>query len=245
MQLRRPVESRVRLLLFDGPRLERGAEPLPAPLVGLRLLAYLALCGPATRRAASSSLWPRSSREHALANLRTAMWRLRGTGEALLECDRDALRLRSTVHVDAREFRAAARRVIMGDSEELASELEFVTEGSGDLLPGWDDMWVLLHRERFRQQRMHLLEVLSARLLERRRLPAALEMALEVLQMEPLRESAHCAVIAVYKAEGNHVEALRQFASFRKIARDELGVDPSPGMVDLVFNDDPRRRIPT
>ena len=51
---------------------------------------------------------------------------------------------------------------------------------------------------------------------------------------EPLRESAHRALITAYLAEGNRSEALRQYRFFRHLLADELGLEPSPLMESLV-----------
>ncbi|HEY6203669.1 MAG TPA: bacterial transcriptional activator domain-containing protein [Candidatus Limnocylindria bacterium] len=80
----------------------------------------------------------------------------------------------------------------------------------GELLADWCDEWVLLERERLRQLRLHALEVLTQRLVTVGRYADAMEVALAALRSEPLRESAHRAVISVHLAEGNRSEALRQ-----------------------------------
>jgi DNA-binding SARP family transcriptional activator len=51
---------------------------------------------------------------------------------------------------------------------------------------------------------------------------------------EPLRESGHRALIAVHLAEGNPGEALRQYAVFRKLLAEELGLAPSALMEALM-----------
>ncbi|MFG2937605.1 bacterial transcriptional activator domain-containing protein [Streptomyces sp. NPDC048282] len=55
----------------------------------------------------------------------------------------------------------------------------------------------------------------------------ALEAALSCVAIEPLRESAHCAVVAVHPAEHNVVEAVRHNEAFRRLLREELGLEPS------------------
>ena len=59
-------------------------------------------------------------------------------------------------------------------------------------------------------------------------------MGIRAVSMEPLRESAHRAVIAAHLAEGNSVEALRQFASLRRLLQTELGIVPSTATVQLL-----------
>ena len=62
----------------------------------------------------------------------------------------------------------------------------------------------------------------------------ALEVALSALHSDPLRESAHRAVIRVHRAEGNVHEARRAFATCRSVLTQEIGVDPSPVTAELV-----------
>jgi DNA-binding SARP family transcriptional activator len=56
-----------------------------------------------------------------------------------------------------------------------------------------------------------------------------------VVRAEPLRESAHRALVMVHLHEGNYGEALRQYQRCRALLHDELGIDPSPRLHDLVF----------
>jgi DNA-binding SARP family transcriptional activator len=53
---------------------------------------------------------------------------------------------------------------------------------------------------------------------------------------EPLRESAHRAVVRVHLAEGNLVEALRAYRSFRDALDRELGVRPTRQMEELMLS---------
>jgi DNA-binding SARP family transcriptional activator len=123
-----------------------------------------------------------------------------------------------------------ARREIGG--AETACDVELFT---GDLLPDWyDDDWVIFERERFRQLRLRALDALCARHLGAGRHGQALEAGLLSLAGEPLRESAHRALIRVHLAEGNTVEALRQFRLCHRLLHDELGIEPTQQLLDLI-----------
>ena len=52
--------------------------------------------------------------------------------------------------------------------------------------------------------------------------------------MEPLRESGHRSVIRVHLAEGNQADALRQYHLFRNLLRQELRLEPSDQMHELM-----------
>ena len=95
-----------------------------------------------------------------------------------------------------------------------------------DLLPGWDDDWLLLERERVRQIHLHALEALSTRLRVSGRFGRAIEAALAAVAAEPLRESAHNALMAAHLGEGNIAEAHRQYRRYERILWDELRLSP-------------------
>ena len=105
-----------------------------------------------------------------------------------------------------------------------------------DLLPDCYDDWALVECERFRQLRLHALEALCERLTEAGRYGEAIDAGLAAVRGEPLRESAHRALIKAHLAEGNYVEAGRQYEVCRRIVRDELGIEPSDGLRKLVLS---------
>jgi DNA-binding SARP family transcriptional activator len=63
---------------------------------------------------------------------------------------------------------------------------------------------------------------------------AAVEAGLACVSAEPLRESAHRALVKVYLAEGNPGEAIRQYKLYRKLVHEELGLEPSDELNRLV-----------
>lgn len=101
---------------------------------------------------------------------------------------------------------------------------------------------MIFERERLRHLHLHSLEAASAQLVQQHRFTEALDIALAAVRSEPLRESAHCAVITVHIAEGNLVEAIRHYHRFRRLLVAELGVEPSPRLTAVVFGD--RTQLP-
>lgn len=194
---------------------------------GRRLLAFLALNGPSTRGMLAGTLWPEVTDELAYGSLRTTLWRLHRAGRPVLDCSGEQLALREDLSVDTDAFARTVRRVLDTEGppgEHLGTGLLF----AGDLLPGWDDEWVVFERERLRQLRLHALESLSGCLARHGQYALALDAALTGVRIEPLRESAHRAVVAVHLAENNLVEAVRHYHAYRRLARLELGLEPSP-----------------
>ena len=105
---------------------------------------------------------------------------------------------------------------------------------AGDLLPDWYDDWLLIERERFRQLRLHALESLCLYLADRGLFAAAAQAGLSAVAGEPLRESAHRALINAHLLEGNVSEAMRQYRIYSQILVTQLGLEPSEEMRQLV-----------
>jgi tetratricopeptide (TPR) repeat protein len=70
------------------------------------------------------------------------------------------------------------------------------------------------------------LEALAELLVGAGQLARALEAALSAVRAEPLRESAHRALIRVHLAEGNRGEAQRQYDLCRRLLRERLDTAP-------------------
>jgi DNA-binding SARP family transcriptional activator len=200
------------------------------PPASQRLLAFLALqAGATTRVYVAGMLWTDFSPDKANANLRTTLWRLSRAPWPLVDATPTHLRLAHGVTVDVHETEAIARRITSDGYRCEDDELERIV-AAGDLLPDWYDDWTIIERERFRQTRLHALEVLSYTLTREGRHRQAIEVGLAAVAGEPLRESAHRAVMRAHLAEGNRCEALRQYELFRRLLAEELGVGPSPEM---------------
>jgi DNA-binding SARP family transcriptional activator len=226
-----------RVTLLDGFSLHLGTGVPCAPREELpravqRLIAHLCLSGRPPRAAIAGHLWPDVPEDHAHGSLRSALWRLQKVAPGLVEVTGGALSLAAQVRVDVRELGEWARRV--RDPRSCLADVKIPDVGfCGELLPGWYDDWVLLERERLRQMRMHALELVTARLAAAGRYADALEAAYVAVRAEPLRESAHRAIVQVHLAEGNVGEALRIYERFREMVADELGVRPSEHMTRL------------
>jgi DNA-binding SARP family transcriptional activator len=203
-----------------------------------RLVAYLALHSrPLLRVHVAGVLWTDSSDERAGASLRSALWRLRRPAHMLISSTSTHLCLNPDVVVDVREAAEYARKLIdkSPDDALVGGDESRLT---ADLLPDWYEDWVIVERERFRQLRLHALESLCRRLMLAGRFARALETGLAAVAAEPLRESAHRALIRVHLAEGNRGEAVQQYERYRSLLQRELGVEPSSHMRELIGLDD-------
>lgn len=228
-----PAPVRLRLCLLGGFQLSDGGRRLNVPLGVGRLLAFLALHdGPVSRSHAAGTLWPDTPDERAHANLRSGLWRIRRAGWAIIDATGSDLRLAPSLRTDVHELIAAARRLLRSSSCQEA-DLDLL-HPSAELLPGWYEDWVLVERERLRQMRLHALEILCERLTARGRLGPAVEAGLAAVTEEPLRESARRVLVTAYIAEGNAGEGIRQYEDYRRLLSDELGLEPSPQMEEVI-----------
>lgn len=207
-----------RVNLLRGFDLCRDGQRVELPPGAQRLVAFVALKGRVLQRGyVSGTLWMDYNQDAANANLRTALWRLRQLSYPLIRTSPTQLSLSADVIVDVREAIAVAGRVAASGSDCREDDLNVITP-AGDLLPDWYDEWLVIERERFRQARLHALEALCAALSQKGDYAKAIEVGLGAVESEPLRESAHRAIMRVHVAEGNFSEALRQYA----LCRDSL-----------------------
>jgi DNA-binding SARP family transcriptional activator len=224
----------LRLQLLDSFELTHGDRRLDLPLPAQRLLAFLALHDqPMLRGYVAGTLWLESNDAHAAGSLRSALWRTRRLGPALVESHGRRLELASIVAVDVRAVVAWARRVLDPSTELRGSDVAPIWR-PGQLLPDWYEDWVEIERERLRELRAHALEAVCHRLTAAGRFGEATEAGLAAVRDEPLRESAHRVLIGVHLAEGNRAAALHRYRAFALLLRDEVGMCPSSRMEQLM-----------
>lgn len=202
-----------------------------------RLLVFLALHDRIlTRVAIAGTMWPEVSDEKAGVCLRSSLSRMATPmREAIVAAPAD-LHLATNVTVDYRESQALAHRLLQTETPPKASDLnsKAVSTLSDELLPDWYDDWVVAEAEDWRQLRMTALEAQARILTACGRLPEAAGAARAAMRAEPLRESAHASLVRVHLAEGNQSEALRAFDRYRTLLHDELGLEPTRLLSDLV-----------
>ena len=226
-----------RLTLLGGFALTAGEQRLRLSPAAQRILALLAITyrdQPASRSALAERLWCDAPPEKAASSLRSALWRMpRVRAKALVTSYASTVQLAPEVQVDLWEAEERASTLCVEDDTDPAGwgDLSCLDR---DLLPSWDEDWLSVEQESYRQRRMHALERCSQALRERGRFTEALTVALGAVRCEPLRESAHRRVIEVHLTEGNQAEALRQYDSYRRLLATELGLPPSPVIRRLV-----------
>lgn len=229
----------VRLQMLDGFDLVVDGARVRVPVSAQRVIAFLGLQARAQDRGVvAGHLWRDATEARAHANLRAALWKLDRIRDRVVETRAARLALAPEVEVDVREVVRVARGMIWertsltpppGPTADLIDRLTW------DLLPDWDEDWLVFARERVRQLRIHAMEALARHLCDAGRHAEAVEVAMSAVAADPLRESAQRVLIQAYLAEDNAVEARRQYEAFRSILWRDLHVAPSPGLTDLVL----------
>lgn len=194
------------------------------------LLAYLAL--PAgrwhTRDELADLLWSDRGEKQARASLRQALGELRRGFDAvavpLPVFDHDKVALDAAlVEVDAVMFEGCAA------SEDLHDLRRAAAVYAGDLFHGFDISdptyadWLRAERERLRGIAVHALK----RLLDRETERAAIAVGQRLLELDPLGEEIHRALMRRYAEAGEIGAALKQYEKCCEILHRELAAKPS------------------
>lgn len=223
-----------RLALLGGFALWLNDRHVSMSLRSQRLIAFLALHEhPIQRTYVAGILWGDYTEQRSTANLRTALARLPREACQVVQVIGHQLSLSEWVSVDIRETSELTRRII--DRDDRVLRIKGIHRRlMVDLLPDWYDEWAQAERERYRELRLHALEVLCDTLAIAGDFAAAIEAGLGAVAGEPLRESAQRALIRIYLAEGNQAAAVRQYRRFRFLLDRELGLAPSPSLTALI-----------
>jgi DNA-binding SARP family transcriptional activator len=225
------------LRLLNRFELRSAGRVIPITVGPQRLVTFLALHDRLLPRGhVAGMLWPDVPADRANANLRASIWRMPSTCRPVIDLSMRHIKLGEDVCVDVTSAVALAERLLdrSGNCDEhdlgAASRAALLNE----LLPDCYDDWVLVEGERFHQLRLHALEALCERLTAAGRYGEAIDAGLAAVCGEPLRESSRRVLIKAHLAEGNYVEADRQYELYRRIVRAELGIEPSDGLRKLM-----------
>jgi DNA-binding SARP family transcriptional activator len=211
----------------------------------------------------AGTLWPDHTQARAQANLRGAVWRTPPAVRRRLVLGPSTVGLGDGWDVDVATAERLARRLPAQENsverlarrlpaqensvERLARELPAPDPETSaerfrhDLLPDWDEPWLLVERERYRQLRLHALEDLAEAELASGCPLGAVDRALLAVAAEPLRESAQALLLRGHLAAGNRAAARAGYDAFRALLAEELGVAPSAELSALVAGLGPGR----
>jgi len=206
------------------------------------MLAYLAYHAgrPQRREALIEAFFP----DAAESTFRVALNRLRrlleapDLGEEMgLVSDRTHVWLEARLFVtDVAEFDAAiraARKATQADAERAFLEVA-VGLYRGELLPGYDNDWIVPERLRLAEAYIRALSRLAVLAADGGDLEQAQEHAQRAVRADPLREDTQRELIRLYLAQGRTAAARRQYGEFQRVLSDMLGMAPSREMEALI-----------
>ncbi len=222
--------------VLGTPRVEVDGAPLDVDTrKATALLAYLAVSGGVHgRELLVDLLWPGADRDRGMAALRRTLSTLRSAlGQRWLRVERAVVSLDvDDGMVDVRRFRALVASA--GDGQDGVERLTAaVALHRGDLLAGFGlrdsvefDDWQSASTGALRAELELALDRLVAGLAALGRLDEAIVHARRRLELDPLHEPAHRALIGLYAVSGHRAEALHQYRECVRVLDRELGVRP-------------------
>lgn len=229
--------------LFGGFNLESDGHPLPTipSLAARSLLAYLLTYRQRshTRTLLVGLFWPDLPEATARRRLSHALWEIRRTLGSLsadqpcLLTGHESVRFNLALPhwIDVAEFEQAL--AVPAESLRPDAGQSAVTLYRGDFLAGFYEDWVLLERERLRDQYLAALSQLVERSKGQGRYETALGYAAQLARYDPLREEAHREVMRLYFLLNRPREALQQYLLCRDLLLEELGSEPGAATTRL------------
>jgi DNA-binding SARP family transcriptional activator len=235
---RTSAEESLKISLLGGFTICAGQGRLTLPLNAQRVLVALSLRPHEVDRGVlGATLYPDGTRSQVSANLRSALWRARkAAGQRVVDTHGQRLCLAIGVEVDLQHRMQQARSLV----SQVAPEADGTDVGqlvaalSQELLPTWNEEWLILERQRWDDLRLHALERLADQSAAAGRHMDALEAGHAAVAIEPYRESAYRALIRAYIAEGNSASALALYHRCQRLLMRDLGVRPTPQIQALV-----------
>ena len=233
--------AELQVILFGGLEIAGGDAAAGARLTrkAKALIAYLALQGSRgqSREKLADLLWGNSAEEQTRANLRQTLSSIRKAlsgGADCLATKGDQISLAGPgIELDVSAFERFAEEATpaaLGHAAQLYK---------GDLLDGFSlkedsfEAWVRVERERLRHRACEVLAKLVSYRDGVGDTDRCVEVAARLLQLDPLRESAHRILMRSYAAQGRQASALKQFEICRDVLARELRVEPESETVKL------------
>jgi predicted ATPase/DNA-binding SARP family transcriptional activator len=215
------------------------------------LLAYLAISGqPQSRETLASLLWTDSNQKHALAALRTTLWRLKSARlEDWITLDRNEIALNQlkNIDIDVVNFKAFIDRcnehghppsqICLFCTPSLTSAIELYR---GEFMKGFNiskalsfDDWRMQQSETLDSLHMNALE----RLVRCHRTFGDFNLAIQYariwLSVDRLNENAHSQLLQLYSITGQRTAAISLYKHYKELLSRELDVEPPEEMTSL------------
>jgi predicted ATPase/DNA-binding SARP family transcriptional activator len=244
--------TRLSISLLGKPQISLDGSLISIPTArAVPILAYLAITGTSqSREKLADLLWGESGQGHALAALRTTLWRLKSAGlEDWIILDRNEISLnyQQTIDVDVLSFTSLLNKCNTHGhppSQICLYCTPAITEAiglyHGEFMAGFN-ITNALNFDDWRMQQSEALQVLHLDGLERLvkchrtfgDLNRAIHYARMWLDYDRLNENAYYQLIQLYSITGQRTAGISLFKRYKEILRRDLGVEPSDELITL------------
>jgi DNA-binding SARP family transcriptional activator/predicted ATPase len=205
------------------------------------LLVYLAL-NPAkhSREKLATLFWSETSDEQALKNLRTVLSNIRKNTPDTIQITRQIAQIGQDVWIDARQFEEGCDAVFSEHKPSLETMMELAKLYAGEFLSDVrisqvDSLqdWIDNTRNRLHQKYQQLLYLVSTHCLETGNAYIGVEVARQLVTLNPLWEAAHRQLMLTLLHLGQSGEAQMQYERLVTLLDIELGTKPEQETVSL------------
>src|SRR6266436_22013 len=219
--------ARLTLRLFGAFQARFGEQDLTFPTRKAQaLLAYLAVRPEHDnmRNKLAATFWGSAGKEQARQSLRQSLSALR------------------------RVISPSEPRILMVEGDRVALD-QAAALYVGDLLDGLDvneelfEEWLRGERARLRETAVHVLTRLVPHQAKSGSAESAIQTAVRLLALDPLREETHRTLMRLYARQGRLGDALHQYQACVSVLREELGVEPAEE-TRRVYREIVPRRLP-
>ncbi|WP_238015280.1 BTAD domain-containing putative transcriptional regulator [Dactylosporangium sp. AC04546] len=232
------IDKQLRIRVLGRAELTVDGRPLAelASVKAAALLCFLAVTGTAhPRTALAGLLWSDLPEPAARANLRLVLTKLRRVVPGRLRISRQTVAPDGPpIWVDALEV---ARVAASADDGELLTAVRLCR---GEFLDGFEvpgapvfDEWVAGRRAAARADMLAVMDRAVRRARDGGDAAGGVEVARRMLELGPLDEEAHRALMWFLALDGRRSAALAQYDTCRYLLREEVGAEPSAATAAL------------
>lgn len=241
------------LYLLGSPRLERSGRAVHlGRRKALALLAYLSFTEqPSGRETLAALLWPDFDDSHSRGSLRSLLSQVRKVvGQELLPAtdDRVGPLDGKGIWTDIGEFQSTMVQIrsiqLQGETAAVAETLPLIRRVAhlyqGGFLDGLNlgscglfSDWQFQQGEYLRRELCTALEYGVRACEDQSEIADGVAFGRRLVEVDPLNEEAHCALMRLYASGGQREAALRQYRLCEEYLRRELGLDPEEATVKV------------